>query len=432
MERKLLEINGYELQGNLPELELIGDLFFYDWALVSVWANDNAEPYLKVWLETANGITRYALFNTEIRLLESYIFGKISYLDLLKNPNRNLMFVIDYDSNGAIRNVSLIASSEFPQNYLPKKHLNFDSDDARDLEDILEVFKLKDPIIQQSATAFDILDEAKKNNSELINIHLASNNNKVGFGKIDSNVLGNTLVAYNKLSEAIVLTLYPRDEFSSKQGRWGRGEYEELKKLAATEYEYDKAASFSVFLKPVKVRYEGNNSSIEKIMSKMFSLFAAGTNIAELSDVKYGFSSEMITAFSAFLKTVKENELKLTVQYGNPFNKEVRSETFNSKTSKEIIDNLKQVETEESKSTTYKGEFTALDKEKNTFKFRTIDNVLLEGRFDKQIIESVPRLSLQKKYSIKVKTNFEKKPGKQILIPRHVIMASFVEKNSAK
>jgi hypothetical protein len=423
----MINIEGIEIQELPLNLDWVGDLLFFDWSLIGVYKNDNATPYIKVWLDNNDMVNRYVIFEVNVHLLEKYIFGKLSYADMISNPNKDLMFVVEYTADESVNSCKVISTNNFPKDYLPQKDVSFDEHEALELDSIINTFKLKNFGLFSKDYAFNILDEARRNEAELINLHLASSGDKVGYGKIQSQILGQALVNYHKIAEATVVNLFDPANRAAKEtngkNRWQKGELENVKQLAVTEYLYDKAASFSVFLKPVRsIIYDATGKTTsETITDTIFKLFEAGTDLSKLNDTAY--SQAMLTAFSGFLKSIKENDVNITVQYANPFKGNTHKKRFDAYHAEIIIKNLSALDISAPKKNRYKGTFTALDRVRYTFEFVTEDNQRFQGKFDKQIIESVPALNLQKDYLATIETTREMKSGRKDPIERHMIIS---------
>ncbi|MCD8739367.1 hypothetical protein LT679_02025 [Mucilaginibacter roseus] len=423
----MINIEGIEIDKPPFQLEWIGDLLFFDWSLIGVYKNSDGSPFIKAWLDNDEILNRYVIFEVKLDLLEKYIFGKLPYSVLISNPVKDLMFCVEFDSIDNIHSCKIIAVNNFPKSYLPENDVCFDEHEASELNRIIDSFKLKNIVLFNKDYAFDILQESKNTGTELINLHLASKNNKVGYGKIQSQVLGQALVNYHKIAEATVVNLFDRSNKTvaptTAKSRWQKGELEKVKQLAVTEYLYDKAASFSVFLKPLKpVIYDNTGKTTsETITETIFNLFEAGTDLSKLNDSMY--SQSMLTAFSGFLKSIKENDVSITVQYANPFKGNARKKRFDSYHAEIIMKNLSALDISAPIKSRYKGTFTALDRIRYTFDFLTEDNKKIQGKFDKQIIESVPRLNLQKDYLVTIETVLEMKSGRKDPIERHTIIS---------
>lgn len=426
MKNTLTFIPGLEIKTIPFELDWVGDLLFFDWPIISVLRSDEGKPFVKSWLESQNNINRYALFEIAIPLLESYIFGISSYLDVLLNPINDLIFTIDVEESGNIISTKIISSSYIPKDYLPKTHVLFDDEDSIELNNIIETFNLVDSTLSDQHYIFDIVEEAIKSNSELFNLHLASKNGKVGYGKVQSLVLGEVLVNYNKIAEATAINIYDKEQEQAALGNipYEKKEVEFVKRLAATEYSYDKAASFSVFLKPIKVIKDKNSdlTSVEKIANNIFELFDAGTDLDELQKFDSKFSQSMLNAFSVFLRSIKNNDISITIQYGNPIKKRYHREIFNQHKSELIIKNLSLLEKGEPIENKVIGNFTALDRVHNTFTFLSQNNVKFEGKFDKEVFDKIPRLNFIDIYDVKILTSWERKTSQKENKARHIII----------
>jgi len=423
----MISIEGIEIQNPPFKLDWVGDLLFFDWSLIGAYKDEHNLPYIKAWLDSDEALNRYVVFEVNLHLLEKYLFGKLPYIDMIANPDKDLMFVVEYDMNDAVSSCKVISAGSFPKDYLPQKEVCFDDHEALELDSIINTFKLKNIGLFNKDYAYDILEEAKKNNAELINLHLASSSNKVGYGKIQSQILGQALVNYHKIAEATVINLFDPANKTAKQlngkNRWQKGELESVKQFAVSEYLYDKAASFSVFLKPVRsvIYDESGKTTSETISDTIFNLFEAGTDLSKLKNANY--SQAMLTAFSGFLKSIKENDVNITVQYANPFKGNAQKKRFDAYHAEVIIKNLSALDVSAPLKSRYKGTFTALDRVRYIFEFMTEDNRRFQGKFDKQIIESVPALTLQKEYLATIETTREMKSGRKDPIDRHTIVS---------
>jgi hypothetical protein len=276
--------------------------------------------------------------------------------------------------------------------------------------------------LKKQSSVFDILEEARNNESDLVNIHLSSKNGVVGYGKIQSHILGEALMNYHKVAEATVISLYAerRKEIIKKP----HFTIDYIKSLAITEYSYSRAASFSAFLKPFKtLRETDGESSFSKIQSTIFSLFNVGDN---QSDIKHHpeFSKEMLIAFSSLLKVITDNDVNMTIQYGNLDDHSSYSEHFNKAKALKIISNLSSPIISEKTETELIGYFDTVSKRKKSFEFVSIQGYLFEGKFAIELHPVVASYRLDLKYKITMTTQDEGVIGRSKTVKRHVILAS--------
>lgn len=415
MKNKLQHIIGFNIP-NLPEeLTKLGDLMFFDGPLMSVYINQESEPYIYDWVDSNDECNRWLLYKTDKAVLADYIYGKKSHFEVINNPVNSIVFSVDKNPEGKIVNCIVLSPKNLPYDYLPSSDSMFEKDDSINLNVIIETLKLDDILKSNQNQLFDILQEAKKNNNELVNLHIKSSTSKVGYGKIYSSILGQVLSNYHNLGIATALNIFDQKGKLQKDERPRRkkGELSDIKELAEMEFIYAKAASFSVFLRPIKRQTDlfDNETSSEKITKSVFNLFEASNDINKLKEIKASMNEGMLTAYNKFLKEIKEQDITLAVQYGNPDQNYKLEQVFNSKRANDILANLDNLEYENIKEIKVKGFFKALDSISSSFKFETNDNDIYPGKFSNQLKEGILNFNLKDYYSATIEIFESKKTG---------------------
>lgn len=415
MKSELQHISGFKVFSLPDELNKLGDLMYFDGPLMSIYTNQQNEPFVFDWVEASEKYNRWLVYKVEKEVLADYIFGRKTHFELLNSPVNDIVFSIEKDSKGVISNCIVLSIKNLPYDYLPEYDLKFDKEDSLNLDYIINGLKLENISYPLQFENFDILQEAKKNNSELINLHIKSSSSKVGFGKIYSSVLGQVLTNYHRLTEATAINIFdekgklPVDEKLRRK----KGELNNIKELAEMEFVYAKAASFSVFLRPIKNQMNlfDTDTSSEKIAKNVFSLFDASTNIEQLKVIKSTLNEDMLTSYNTFLKEIKEQDITLTVQYGNPLQDYKLEETFSPQKSNQILSNLDILEFENQNDIKIKGWFKALDSLSHTFKFETNEGDIYSGKFSNQLYEGISHFNLIDYYMIIIQILKSKKSG---------------------
>jgi hypothetical protein len=422
--KSLRNLNGTEITKLPFEISRVGDLLFFRSALISVYKDIALNIYIKSWLEEYNGIVRSAFFQIRPYMLLDYLKGDIPYSDILLSPIDNLYFIQDNNYLEKTNKVTVLSSINFHRDYIPKVKAYFDEEDSEDADIIRETFGLDKLDLEEQPSVFNILEEAKSNESDLVNIHLSSKNSVVGYGKIQSHVLGEALMNYHKVAEATVISLYaPRRKENSNKPNVT---LDNIKKLAITEYSYSRAASFSAFLKPYKIVKEADGeTSFSKIQTTIFSLFSIGENYSDIKEHPE-FSEEMLNAYSSLLKVVTDNDVNLTIQYGNLDDDSSYSEHFNKIKALKIISNLSSPHISEKVQTVHTGYFDTVSNRKKSFEFVSGDGHIYEGKFAFELHQAVASYRLDLKYKVTMTTQDESMVGRKKLVKRHIILASSI------
>jgi len=427
VKKTLYIIDGETIEAVPFDLEWIGDLIYYEWPLLSVFANEFGEPFIKVWVDASLGLDRFILFKTTKRILEGYIIRELSFIEMLKNAYTEDYFAIDISkSSDEIEKVTKLQYTGFNKRYLPKENVKFQFGDQREIDNVLSFFSLNTDVEIYRYGSGNLIEVAKEKGQEVINIHLTSSNKVVGFGEIQSGILGDILVSYNKMAEAVVVRIHDTKTKASKSHakRWRKGERDKVVSLSRTTFT-SIAASFDIYLYPVRnLLYEDGETSTEQITNRIFDLFEMGTSLNFETQGKANFPQEMLTAYESLLKVIKENGLTMAVQYGNPIKEYQRRESFNCIKSSEIVKKLRAIEQGESVERKFTGKFRALNRKNDTFEFESTTRDIIVGSFDKRIREGIYAfVNLHSGFQILVSTYWESRSGRNEPIERNVILS---------
>ena len=435
MNKKLLNIRGLSIPNFPLELTKIGDLVYFEGSLMSVYSDNYKNSFIFDWVESNHEVNRWLVYEVEKSSLSNYIFNSIPHYNLINSPVNDLIFMVDIGPKNDVINCKITSPKNIPYKYLPKTDVVFDEEDSINLDRIINYFQLENiELLNTNDYTFDILEEARKNDSELINLHIKSKDSKVGFGKIRTSILGEVLVNYHKLNNATALSIYdekgklPKDEKIRRK----KGELKEIKELAETEFVYAKAASFSVFLKPIKQRYElfSEKTTSEVISTSIFNLFTASEELGNLEKIKSTLSDDVLNSFQGLLKEVKENNISLSIQYANPVNEVKLSEKFDTIKATRILKNLDVLEINDSNDFKIEGVFKALDLTNYSFKFEDNEGETYYGKFSPQLQMGMHTFNLQSYYKSVITVQEIKDSGKTQMKEK-VIMVSCVKTESS-
>ncbi|MFA7273415.1 MAG: hypothetical protein WC044_06075 [Crocinitomicaceae bacterium] len=430
MKIELKHIKGIKIHQMPIEIDLIGHLIYYEGPLMSVYCDQDRNAYILDWVEKDETKNRWLLYQIEKYMLADYIFGKATHFQLINNPVNDLIYVLDKDRQGNIENCIICTSRGLPYDYLPANYLKFEPEDAQNLETVVQYFDLSNSInIESDKDVFDILEEADKTDEELINLHIKSSTRNVGYGKINSAVLGKVLSSYNNLTEETALSLFDHNGKLPKEERPRRrkGELRDIKKLAGLEFVYARAASFSVFLRPVSQRtnlFDAQTSS-EKIASKVFELFEASTSPANLGKIKSSLSESMLNSYNQFLKNIDDCNISINLQYANPNNRVVLKNELSPIKVKRILENLSKLEFENKFEITEQGKFIALDITTFAFKFQTADDDVYSGKFSSELREYVYDYNLKNEYKVLISVDQSKISGKKTISEKDTMLRCY-------
>jgi hypothetical protein len=409
-------IKGIEIH-KLPfnNLTFIGVLQFKEYPSTIIYSDHDKNPYIIEWIDLDEfGKDIYFIYKTSIDNLKKYLDKGISHYDLIINTDGEIVFQY-YGKLESASSFTIVPSESIPLELLPTQDSFFSTKYSDDLEKINEHFGLKNHVITALVKQeTDIVKYTEifsnKYNSELIHIHL--NNGKfIEHGKVNTNVLGHTLTSFEDLYHEVAT-----DYVRGGKERNIKIESKELKKqfndLAYTEVVIERAASFSIYIKPkisreqVKLNYD-NDSSIpfteaEKIFSNVKEIMSNTFNADSISSLTEKYNPDVFKKLMMFADNIKKFDLDIDLDYYSPVSKNKWSDKIDINKAYNIIAvlNNKKNETENIK---LKGKFSALNCKSKHFTFVANDGNEHTGYFDELIKDNIPNLNFIDLYEINIK-----------------------------
>lgn len=408
----MLEINGISL-GALPFQfnKEIGTLLYAEYPTTVIYADDNEMPIVKEWLDCEGNVDRYFACKTTKKELKKFINSKITLYELIKHCNNNIGFLIDEYSDNKIKTIQVVAPSQLPEKYVPSIDNYFEVDEGVDTDKIIDFFHLNELKEEDDDLEKFIKKLAKTKKSEIFNIHLKEGQG-VRFGRVDTDILGATLLNFDNLYKEIVLDFHygkNRGEVKIK-----KKEREEKVEMASTEVFISKAASFSMFLKPKynsQIDLFQGETETGKIASNLFRLFEISKDKTLLEEEYLSFSDFVFKSYKKFLNNIKEFDFNLDVNWTNQATTSILKEDFNLYQSESIIERINNINTENTENFKVKGKFQAINCNTGHYIFEGTKEEKYQGYFDKKIKESIHFLTFMNLYEISIDRTIKKVTG---------------------
>jgi len=120
------------------DLERLGDLLFFEGPLLSVYKDLQTNKfYLMDWVDRDYESNRWLFYSIKKENLSRFINREISHFDLYENDQKSIYFVdIKHDAFFDYSNLKEL--DEVSQEYIPSSENYFNSDEARNLDKILD------------------------------------------------------------------------------------------------------------------------------------------------------------------------------------------------------------------------------------------------------------------------------------------------------
>lgn len=423
MKKRLHPVNGNVVKTLPFELKWIADLLNYEWPMISVYSDEQLQPYLYAWIDGSEKTDRYLIMQVDKRILEGYLLKVISYDELFKNAVDDRYFTLDISKlTGEISNITELSYAKLQASHKPDKGLFLEFEEQSDVDEIARKFQLTMDLEAFRYGKESILALAKASQTDIINIHLNSSNGKVGYGSIQSHILGQVLVEYNKMAEASALMVYEDTGMRRNANIWKDGERESVIEMAHTEY-YATAASFDVKLTPVRPKQLKGGSAMEKITEKIFQLMNIGEDFSLENISMEIFPQDMLNAYDNFLSIIHRNGISVAMQYGNPSKNLVRREYFDAFKSSRIVKQLRSISEGQPQEHKYTGEFRSFHRDKLTFEFRTLSGNEISGHVKPDVADAVSLDIFRSNYDIVVEKVYQQKKGRLGMSTKNTIVS---------
>ena len=119
----------------VDELHKIGDLFYFYYALHTLYRTNKGALYMCNWMERDDVYSRWLLFKVSPEAILNYIDNKISDLELLQNVTTPFI-CFDVDEHQTEHNIVACSFNDIPASYLPKASAVFYEENAPDIKAI--------------------------------------------------------------------------------------------------------------------------------------------------------------------------------------------------------------------------------------------------------------------------------------------------------
>lgn len=404
------DIIGIELPALPFSLEaFIGDLFYHDFPVTSVYEADG-QPIILEWVDSSedSAVDRYIVYKIDRLTLKEFLTNRISHFEMIKSAISGSVILFDRDLNDDVINISVLSPLELPKEYLPKAGIEFEISESVDHLAIQNHFELSG-VGRRTANEIEVIRAVSNQiNSNVINLHMRSGNG-IGFGKIDTGLLGESLVQFDKLYREVAL-----DHMLGLQRGKIQKANEEQKLLVSTEVVVNHAASYSVFIRPITTQISllNNNVASKPIIEKIERLIENAHDAEEVQKIYEIVSPFSIEEYKKFLVKIKKKEIDLDLSWFDPMDDTYFSKSFNLVYAHEVIQNIENVRNDQYHRFELIGKFSAINTGTAHFTFESNQGEHLSGYFDVLLRDNLVRLNFTKLYKVVINQSITKEAGK--------------------
>lgn len=411
----MIEITGIELIDLPYKLkQFVGTIFFAQYPTTIVFAGEDEEPIIKEWVDCSqdNKSDRFFYYKINKVLLKQFIEGQMSHLDLINSSLESYVIFQDVQQEKVEKTV-LVSLSAIPVKYKPAASFFFDYNDGVDIVDILDYFKL-DLIDIKATTIAHVKDISTRNNSETIYIKL-NKGRGVGYGTVNTEIFGRTLLNFDKLYKNIALdSILGIDRGDIYLDTKKNADY--LRVVETELYDNRIAASYGFLIKP-SLPYQYNlfeeESLAQKTVSRTLNLIQGSKETDSLAKEYLLHSGFTINFYKQFLDGVVKSHLNLDINWFSPFNKTDISGNIDYFKADKIMNDLDRLSSTDTKEFKVKGKFRAVHCDTGHYNFVSLNDEQYSGYFEKNIRDGIVNINFISIYEVVISRKVILEAGKK-------------------
>lgn len=402
---------GIELPSNpYEDIVFVGTLLFAEYPTTIIYANKDGNPVIKEWVDCSenNKINRYFSYMAGKKYLKKFIDGSITHIDLIESSIESYVIFQDIENKEVLTNV-LLSISSIPSNYRPSNNFTFDSEDGVDTEEIVNWFDLNN--IKLDDKDISIVERiSTKAHSETIYYHLDSGKG-VGYGRVSTEVLGKTLINFDKLYKSVALDHIlgiNRGDISLDAKK-----NEEYTQYTDTEiFGEAMRASYGFLIRPKVVQSDAfGQTETEKIARKAFSLIKHSLETELLKSEYILHSGFTIKSYKDFLEDIYKLRLRISLDWFNPVNKDRVTDKIDYIQANKVLNDINNLSVTDTKEFRAIGKFRAVNCDTRHFTFTSTLEEQYTGYFDKLLKDGLVIINFIDIYEISITRRIVKEAG---------------------
>lgn len=386
------------------EIHYVGDLLSKYYPTTVVYRDENNSPVIREWIdENDDGHDIFLLYKVSIDTLSIYLNGIIDHLELLKSAEDGTY--CEYLNEVSMVPERVCVFDQIDKSALPRKDSFFNIEDSVDFSEIQSEFSILTLERELNVRSMDSVSQEFPDINGFFRLHINEGNN-VGFGTIDTKVLGELLISFEDLYFATAQSVFSRNGIAD---RLSIDDHMAFLNSSKTEVFIQERASYSLYLKAKHAyRYssEGNDSHYQFVTDEIFdrlnTLMLKSRDTESLSEIHTSYSSKVFKSLKQFAETVLANRLVVDFDYYNSSSDFNFEETLIPRDAHGIftsVGNDKLVSTEEFSLI---GSFSKLNTATGHFRFSSLNDQYFSGYVGSELFESMRQLNFNTNYNVRI------------------------------
>jgi hypothetical protein len=112
----------------------IGDLVNYEGPLMSLFSTNKEDLYIYDWADCDDNFHRWLIYQVTPEQLINYLNGNLTHYQLIMS--HSVVFAVDLDSDAKPYNITLLPTTNIPNDYLPDIDVLHEDEDCPHLDKI--------------------------------------------------------------------------------------------------------------------------------------------------------------------------------------------------------------------------------------------------------------------------------------------------------
>lgn len=395
----------------IKDLQKVSDLIYYDGPLLSHFQSGNNENYLFFWADVDDTFNRWLVVRVSIERLQAYLNGKLTFYNIITEPNDNFVYKVDIDADLNYQNVLMLFPEQIPQSYLPDRNAKYTFD----------------PLSEE----LDLTNYSLKYNTGILQTYF-KNSSKVPYNEIDIDIFGPAMNSLHEITSGLGKAFIKQRIKTAPKDKNNKPQIDRAALKHSTQINYFAQAggSFSALFKPASaaVPMEGIPSDEDLFIQYVMNFISASENYEQLAEFVKSIDKKIITSYKGLLQTIIGSKLKFYIRYENAITKVSDRKDLNFGKANEILNVLEKLEYDEKTDIKITGRFIALHVKTGHYEFEDIEDKdnTSKGKMDKARLEMAFLIHFDKSYDVVIERRETKQAGNKK--PKiEDILVSFVE-----
>jgi hypothetical protein len=307
----------------------------------------------------------------------AYVNKRLSLRDVLKAPADGFAYIADIADDLRYRSVVTVRADAIPETYLPPPDSYYASEPVN-----------IDIALGELAAVFE---------TDLLSLRLIRGSG-VDFGTASISTLGPILAATGELAESIA-----ERKFTSRQ-RGRRVSKRVARTLGTFQYVTEKAASFSVILRPLvtQLSFPGFDDRPREIVQDMLTMLEQSQEYGSVLRIAEEYGDDVIRKLQQLVDAISSYNVDLGFEWADLASRATAGTTTTSPIAEAISHNIQRLELEGSRELSWTGMFTALDVRRRRYSFESEDGSISTGQFSGDLGKPLRSLNFEEAYRVRI------------------------------